>query len=211
MSADDLDNTAGLEEAVARYGPPIERSLTYKVSKDFFQPAKGARKKRLAEVVILLRRTSGKYLVHTKAFYPPGTYRLLSGGIKPGEDLLAAVRRETFEETNLPVRIERFLGILRYRFIFLERSVPFSSYIFAVAEEYSTEQDGEQAQPSLQSNDPDEAITDYREVTLPEIAALADQLESLPPDWADWGRFRAAAHRLVTHLLMGTEDIGATQ
>ena len=56
----------------------------------------------------MIRRRNGLYLVHTKAFYPQGVYRLLTGGIKPGEPLLEALAREAQEETSLTLRIERF-------------------------------------------------------------------------------------------------------
>ena len=181
----------GLRQAIERYGSPVERSVTLQVNLEAFFIRRAGPRERPAEVVVLLRRRNGRYLVHTKAFYPKGVYRLLSGGIDCGEDLITAVRREAYEETGLEVTIERFLGILHYRFVSGGRSVPFTSYVFIVADK-----DG-----VLRSTDPEEAITDYREVTLSEIAALADQLESLEPDWADWGRFRAVAHRLVVEVL----------
>ena len=79
---------------MARYGRPVERVCAYQVSQDTFLYWELARRKRVAEVVLLLRRPNGRYLVHSKTFYPQGTFRLLSGGIKPGEDLLTAVKRE---------------------------------------------------------------------------------------------------------------------
>ena len=191
----------GVARAIELYGRPLERSLTYQVSEETFQYWEEVRRKRVAEVVILLRRPNGRYLAHTKAFYPKGVYRLLSGGIKMDEDLLAAVRREAYEETGLDVHIQRFLGILRYQFVWQQdgspesHSLPFTSYLFALAEEGGT----------LETKDPKEAISDYREVTLSGISALVEQLESLPADWADWGRFRAAAHRLVVEVLAQQE------
>ncbi len=179
----------GLLRAIKRYGRPVERSYVHRVGKTFFPTSAGP--KRLFEVVMLLRRRNGLYLVHTKEFYPKATYRLLSGGVKPGEDLIAAVRREALEETGLEVRIESFLGILRHQFVCEGRSLPLVSYLFAVVEESGV----------LGCDDPHEAITGFREVTLREIAAMADSLESLPPDWIDWGRFRATAHRLAGERL----------
>jgi len=183
----DAPPAKGLQYAIERYGVPLEMSLSYRVSEDTLAYWKLVRRKRAAEVVILLRRASGRYLIHTKAFYPQGVYRLLSGGIHPHEDLIAALRRETYEETGLDIEIKRFLGIIHYQFTWASHTLSFASYLFLLVEVGGT----------LGVRDPQEAITGYREVTLSEIEALADQLEALPPDWNDWGRFRAAAHRLA--------------
>ncbi len=187
----------GLQQAIACYGPPVERSFTLQVGEKIFRYWQATRQKRLAEVVLLLQRKNGRYLAHTKDFYPPATYRLISGGIKPGEDLLAAVRREAYEETGLLVRIERFLALLRYRFYWQGYVLPFASYVFGVVEEDGT----------LKVNDPGEAISGFREVTLAELDALAAQLEALHPEWEDWGRFRAIAHRVILEILAAQHDL----
>jgi len=182
-----------LQRAIERYGLPVEREYLHQVSKTTFRYWQLVRRKRVSEVVLLLRRRSGLYLVHAKGFYPEGTYRLLSGGVKPGEELTDAVGREALEETCLEVSIESFLAILRHQFIWKGQSLPFVSYLFEVAEKRGT----------LAFGDPDEDISGFREVTLEQVSALAEKLESLPPDWVDWGRFRATAHRLVGELLLG--------
>lgn len=186
----------GLERAMERCGRPVVRRYAYRVGPRFFHDSEPGGKVRVAEVVMLLRRRNGNYLVHTKAFYPEGVYRLMSGGIKPGEDLLAALRREAREETGLCVRIRRFLAILHYQFIWGDDRVAFASYLFLVAEVGGI----------LRCNDAHEQITGFREVTLADIASLARQLEALPEDWADWGRFRAVAHRLVVEVLARNDD-----
>jgi NAD+ diphosphatase len=185
------DGVSGIESAIERYGRPLERSWHYEVSPATFRYWQTIKGKRAAEVIILLRRHNGRYIVHTKAFYPQGTYRLLSGGIKPGEDLVAAVERETWEETGLEVHIARFLGILHHEFAEQESCLPFTSYVFEVVEEKG----------DLHVNDPHEAITGYREVALADLISLAKQLETLPPAWNDWGRFRAAPHRFAVEAL----------
>ncbi len=186
----------GLQEARERYGVPVERAYTFAVSQDTFHYWEVERRKRVAEVVLALRRRNGNYLVHTKSFYPLGIYRLLSGGVKPDEDLLLAVQREVMEETNLEVRIERFLGIQYHRFEWQGAIRFFTSYLFGLAETGG----------ALQVNDVGEKITGYREVDLNGLLVLAQQLEALPPDWIDWGRFRATAHRLVVEVM--TRDGG---
>jgi 8-oxo-dGTP pyrophosphatase MutT (NUDIX family) len=185
------DGVCGIESAIERYGHPLERSWHYEVSKDTFLYWQMVKGKRAGEVIIVLRRHDGRYVVHTKAFYPQGVYRLLSGGIKPGEDLITAVQRETWEETGLEVHIARFLGILQHEFAWQDSSLPFISYVFEVVEENGT----------LHVNDPHEAITGYREVVLADLISLAEQLEALPRDWHDWGRFRAMPHRFVVEVL----------
>ncbi|HOQ98287.1 MAG TPA: NUDIX hydrolase [Anaerolineae bacterium] len=143
--------------------------------------------KRQGEVVLVIHRSGGRVVLQTKQFYPPGTYRLPSGGIEPGEALLDAVRREMREETGLEARIERFLGALCYRFRRAGRAEERASYVFLL---------GGGAQP-LASHDAAERISGFREVPSEELSAVAAQLESLPGEWAVWGRFRALVHRFV--------------
>lgn len=183
----------GVAEAMARYGQPVERTHTYQVSQETWRYWELVLQKRAAEVVPLVRRPNGRYVVHTKSFYPQGVFRLLSGGIKPGEDLVAAVWREVWEETGLRVRIERFLGVIHHEFHHQGKVLPFTSYLFLVAEEGGT----------LGNHDPQEAISAYREVELAELIKLAEELEMLPAQWADWGRFRATPHRLAAEVLHG--------
>jgi len=199
------ERVAGIEQAIAHYGQPLERSYTYDVTPGTLAYWDRVLQKRDAEVVLVLRRASGRYLLHTKPFYPTTqdgqpTYRLLSGGIEPGEELVSAVLRETREETNLEVSIERFLGILRHCFRPAphgcsgqgrRKTLHFRSYVFALC----------QVGGELRCNDPGESITGFSEVSLQELGDLAEKLEGLPAGWEDWGRFRASAHRFVAQCL----------
>ena len=187
--ADDL--WPGMAETIARYGRPLVRALTLPVSADTMDDWQNERSHRAAEVVLLLRRPNGRYLVHTKSFYPTGVFRLLSGGIHAGEPLLEAAQREAYEETGRAAAVERFVGELRYLFVHGERRRAFRSFLFELA----------LGEGPLCPTDTDEAITAYRDVTLAELAEIATQLEQLPPDWGDWGRFRATAHRLALEAL----------
>ena len=197
VSLGEQDGVRGVQQAIERYGLPGVRSYVYQVTQETCRYWEMVRRKRDAEVVMLLRRHSGRYIVHTKAFYPKGVYRLLTGGIKPGEDLVAALEREMAEETGLDTSVERFLGILDYRFVHQKRSIAFRSYLFALVERGSN---------VLASNDPKEAISGYREIPLAELSDLASDLEALSPDWLDWGRFRAAAHRFIVEALTSPDE-----
>lgn len=182
----------GLAAVRERYGDPLVWQRTLNVSAETLAERRNLEDRRTAEVVLLVRRPNGRLLLHTKAFYPQGAYRLLSGGIQPGEGLVEAALREAHEETGLHVCIERFVGILRQRFVHDGEQTLFTSYLLLLAEEGGL----------LGNTDADEDITSYREVTPEELPAVAEALEALPPDWADWGRFRAMAHRLAAHVLL---------
>lgn len=187
---------AGYAEAVRLYGAPVERWYEYGVGPQAFEERQLALGKREAEVVLALQRPNGRYLLHTKWFYPPNTYRLLSGGIKRGEPLLEATKRELLEETGLGGQIVRFLAVQRHTFRLKEQVAPFTTFIVLVAGDEGV------AAP----RDDGEGITQFAEVPLEGLLDVATTLEKLPPDWVDWGRFRATAHRLVVELLAGQGD-----
>ncbi len=155
-------------------------------------------KSRQAEVVLVLRRPDGRLVLHTKEFYPPGAYRLLTGGIKAGEPLLAAVERELMEETGLPAHILRFLGILVYRFRRHGQPMERASYVFLL----------EAGNEALQPLDEAEAITGFDEVPATELPGVAAQLAGLAGEWATWGSFRALVHRCVAEWLGVGPDAG---
>jgi 8-oxo-dGTP pyrophosphatase MutT (NUDIX family) len=144
------------------------------------------------EVALVIRRPDGLLLLHTKSTYPPGTWRIPTGGVERGETIGAAVSRELAEETGLPAGELRPLGVLTYAVhVAGGRPIPFASAAFVVAV------------PDLPpaKQDPHEQISGYRWVALGDLAAVAVQLEHLPPDWADWGRFRALAHHFVARIM----------
>jgi len=185
--------TPGLAEAERLFGHPEVRTYALGACGDlerFWEMWQ----KRSGEVVLVLRRPDGRLILQTKRFYPPGAFRLPTGGIRAGEDLLAAVRRETLEETGLAARIVRFLGVLRYRF---ERGgVPMerASYVFLL----------EAGAGELRPQDEAERISAFREVPVEELATVGERLERLPGEWAVWGRFRALVHRFAAEMMRET-------
>jgi len=178
----------GLDE---RYGPFPRQHHLLAVEPEYARYMAEARLTRAGEVVLVLRRPDGQVLLHTKPFYPPGTWRLLSGGVDLRECPEEAILREAWEETGLPVRIERLLGVLTYELDGGDLQVPFASCLFLAAT-----QGGEPA-----AQDAQERIGGYRWVQPEELAAVAAQLRSLPPPWRGWGELRSLPHLLAARQL----------
>lgn len=177
----------------ARYGAPERRRFALDLGEREFEYWREKSAHRRGEVVLVIRRPSGRVLLHTKGFYPPGTYRLPSGGVRWGEEVLSAVHREAREETGLDVEVERFLGLIEVEFRHADQALPFVSYVFLVRE----------IGGELAPQDSEEEITAFREVPPEELEAVANELEALPEEWRDWGRFRALAHHFVSELPAG--------
>lgn len=150
---------------------------------------------RADEVCMVFRRTDGEVLTFRKTFYPPGVYRLLTGGINPGEGIVEALRREAREETGLAADPHRLLAVVGYR---VDGAGPHPScHTFAFLVNAGPE--------SPEAADPHEQVEDFRWMKAAELRHLAVDLERLgdhhSPDldssWGDWGRFRAVIHRVV--------------
>ncbi|MHB1317072.1 MAG: NUDIX hydrolase [Anaerolineae bacterium] len=190
---DDGRGPTGLASAIALYGRPEEQELAIPVSRETLEYWRRLKDGRVAEVVLLVRRPNGHYLLHTKPFYPEGAYRLMTGGIHAGEDLIEAAMREAREETGLDVRPERFVGVLRERYVHGDESFDFTSYLIELAELGGV----------LGVLDEHEQISGYREVAAHVFLTVATDLESLSGRWRDWGAIRGPAHRLAAQVLLG--------
>ncbi len=193
-----------MRELARRYGEP--RRLDATIHDGFADPIR--RTDRFGEVLMAVRRPNGKLLVAIKTFYPRGAYRLPTGGIHHGERIHDALLRETKEETGLDTAVRRFLAHIEYVSEATgggtaggraPRIVVFHTFAFLLDELGGT----------LGTIDTDEQIEDWRELAPTELRAQADVLEGLTTQgkksiggsWADWGRFRAIAHRAVADAL----------
>jgi len=149
---------------------------------------------RRGEVVLVVQRADQEVLLHTKIFYPPGIYRLPSGGVSWDETVSDALRREVYEETGFTTCQEQLLGLVSYEFQGDGRSIPFVSYVFLLT--------GIEGHPTVQ--DPGEQISDFCWLPVGELPAVAAALRSLTedsPGRQDWGRFRALAHDFVAERM----------
>jgi 8-oxo-dGTP diphosphatase len=192
----DLVDDAEVARLQADYGPGQRCRLRIELtvsSFDYGWQKLAVKRTRRGEVVLAIQRPDGKVLLHTKAFYPPGIYRLPTGGLHPGESVLAGAKREAREETGLGITVTRFLGMVEYDFHQAKRRMPFVSYVLLV-----------QADDSVPTpEDESEQISGFRYVPVTDLRRVADALRNLPKQWADWGAFRALPHDIVADALLG--------
>ncbi len=176
-----------IEHLVAAYGSPRYRHIHLDDGR--FDPL--TKTDRVGEVGMVIRRPDGTLITARKTYYPPGVFRLLTGGIGHSERIIEALNREVLEETSLTVRINRFLSTITYQ---LDTSAPrfFVSYVFLIDELAGT----------LRTADPTEQVAEFRSVLPTELPLLAAQLRQLADrsdaaingKWSSWGRFRAVMH-----------------
>ncbi|HPN34366.1 MAG TPA: NUDIX hydrolase [bacterium] len=146
---------------------------------------------RRGEVVLCLQNSAGQYLMHSKSFYPSNVYRLLTGGIHYNEPLMAALERETLEETGWQAPCYQPLAVVFYTFCYQQERIPFFSYLFhsAVAG----------LSPAVQ--DEGESISAFSWMDADELKKATQVLLQLPPPWEDWGRMRAVAHTVLLQFM----------
>lgn len=180
-----------LTELEAEFGPFARQHVGLSVATEamhtMVDKMRRSKKPRRAEVVLVVPNEAGDIWLHTKAFYPAGTYRLMTGGVEAGESPALAALRETHEETGFAVKLERCLGVITYRFFNEASPLPFASYLFLTTPSHG--------QPA--PTDPAENISDFVAVPAAELTKTARQLRLLEGRLADWGIFRAIAHELA--------------
>jgi len=188
MSRLDALIEAEIAELGGRYGQP--RRVDAALEGTPFNPLTKA--DRIGEVCMVVRRRTGTLLTAIKDFYPPGAFRLLTGGVEHGERIEAALLREVAEETGLDIAVARFLAVISYA---SDGAPAFATFAFLLDE----------VGGALHVADPAERIAAFGEVTVAELPQIAATLDALPDVfdeeiggvWRDWGRFRAVVHRVV--------------
>lgn len=211
----DSDIEAQIADLARRYGSPLRVDAV--LSGRPFDPI--GRGDRRGEVCMVVRRPGGRLLTAIKTFYPPGAFRLLTGGVHHGERIEEALMREVAEETGLDVAVRRFLAVVEYRLETTDdrrprtsggaasappggdrpRVLRFATFAFLVDELCG----------ELGVRDPEERLEAFREIDPGELPALAAHLEGVADrfdeeiggSWRDWGRFRAIVHRAVHQAL----------
>ncbi|HEV8354232.1 MAG TPA: NUDIX hydrolase [bacterium] len=184
-----------IEVLAARYGAPRIDVADLGANR-FADPGGGT--PRPCEVCMIIRRSSARFLVFRKTFYPPEIFRLPTGGIGNGEGILDALGRELYEETGFSIGGVHFLSVVAYRTSAGVADPLTFTYAFLL--------DSPEANP--RPVDPHEHVEAFREIDPHDLRRIAWELDRLAPqpapelesNWSDWGRFRAVVHRIVWEM-----------
>jgi ADP-ribose pyrophosphatase YjhB (NUDIX family) len=91
-----------------RYGEPLRVRWEGDVSPSEFALAGGSPGRR-HDVTFFVFDPHGRVALIQKPSYPPEIWRPPGGGVRPGEEFEAGVRREALEELGVEIELERFL------------------------------------------------------------------------------------------------------
>ncbi len=166
-----------------RYGKDAkEENIKLNINEKFFNEMKeNIKKDRRGEVAFAVERPNGKVVVVRTSFYPENIFRLPTGGINYGEDIIEALYREVKEELGLEINIHKFLGVIKYTLKNNEDHIRFYSYVFWVKEK-----GGNILEDALEDE-----VSKYMEVNNEELQRVVDTLKNFNGQWKDWCMFRA--------------------
>lgn len=147
------------------------------------------KKKREVLFVPLLREN--RTVVHSKFFFPPGVFRLLTGTVEKGEDVDKAAKRELEEETGLKnVKMKKIL-LIEHNIKTKQGSIKFYTWVYLVQTE----------KEYLHVLDKSEGIKKLKIIKIDELPKISEKLRSLKGKWKYWGELRAIAHDVVYQFL----------
>lgn len=181
-----------IRKLTRQFGPFERGQMEYSSLAPGFEDWVKRLTRRRGEVVLVVPRSGGKVLLHTKPHYPENVFRLPTGGIAPQEDAAAAAERETYEELGFRPRDLKLLAVFDNVFRLREGTYIYPSFVFQTESLIS----------APKPTDPGEAISGFRDAGAEELQATADYLASLPGQWRDWGKFRSEPHSWLAQRMM---------
>lgn len=180
-----------LAQLATSYGQPEMRTIEIEGDEYLFSSRLYRSRDRRGEVVLAIERPGRCVLLHSKGWYEPGVYRLLSGGIDLDEAVETTLARELEEETGLSLGITHFLGVLDCHIVYNLRTVSFVSYVFHLS----------RTEGVLRLPHTAEDISEFRDVPIANLPSVAEDLRHVPPPRTGWGRWRAVAHDFVYEMV----------
>ena len=185
-----------LRALMSGYGEVDVQKVSVEIDEELYEDRFLKSADRRGEVVFAIQDPQG-IILHRKAFYGDGVFRLPSGGIDYGERVIDALKREIREETNLSLTSAQLVGVQDTQLLYDGHSIRFVSYVFYV-----------HAEGQLRA-DPKEQIVELRFVPPVVLHEIAEDLRRTPSPHDGWGRWRALAHDLVYEWLIRKEHMPA--
>jgi ADP-ribose pyrophosphatase YjhB (NUDIX family) len=149
---------------------------------------------RRAEVIFAIQGPGEQIWLHTKHRYNYPIYRLPSGGVEWEESVEGALRREIQEETALAsFKIQRFIGLLEYRFHHSDSYARFASYLFLVSNPHG----------KLVAPEGSDEVAEFRPILPRQLPQVSADLRNVIGDRREWGHWRAIAHDVLYEALVG--------
>lgn len=108
---------ATLAEQERRLGKPETLWIAQRVTGDELAMVRRSTATRRTHDVTFFILDGSAVVVIKKPFFPPGAYRVPSGGVQPGEGFEAGVQREALEETGLSIELDRYLLRVEANFV----------------------------------------------------------------------------------------------
>ena len=180
-----------LEQLAVAYGRPEIRTIEIEGDEYLFSTRLYRSRDRRGEVVLAIKRPGRCVLLHSKGWYEPGVYRLLSGGIDLDEAVETTLARELEEETGLTLGTTHFLGVLDCHIHYASQELTFVSYVFHLS----------RTEGVLRLPQTAEDISEFRDVPIADLTTVAEDLRHVPPPRTGWGHWRAVAHDFVYEML----------
>lgn len=160
---------------------------------DFFERTRQLLEtERRGEVVFAVIRKNGRVVMTRCKNYPHNIYRIPTGGLKYGEDIIAALHREIKEELGITAEVVKFGGVVQSVLTYGDSSCDFYSYVFILREKSG----------NILVDAMDDEISEIKEVNLKELNAAVESLNEIKNTWKEWGKFRYITSKYVYNLLM---------
>ncbi len=114
-----------------RYGSPQILKASFQMNPREYDGLLGSQKYGRCHDVTFFIRKDDKWIVNAKHWYPPGLYRIPSGGINPHETVEEGVLREAYEETGTRIRLNDYFLRIYVNFSCDNRSVDWVSHLIS--------------------------------------------------------------------------------
>jgi 8-oxo-dGTP pyrophosphatase MutT (NUDIX family) len=113
-----------------QFGLPHEVKWRHTIDEDERRLIVSSQKDGRAHDITLFIFDGDRLALIRKPGFPPGAYRTPSGGVKRGEDVEGAAKREAWEETGLLIELKRYILRIRVDFICGAVVIPWTSHVF---------------------------------------------------------------------------------